>query len=1116
MSDGIGLQIVAAVPPAVVAGESNLFTIDVKHDGSRWPYAREEHVLHCIAGASPGLQVEALGTESMVLHRFGGTYGGITYKLTADGTQPSGRLIIKLLNSAGITLGTARLPIEVDTPAAPDLADFEEHEPPAEPLPPFSGHYVHVVTETEYVPSAKDELSRLLGQRLATSGVGLVLGSGSRLDNICAEAYVDALGGDPGARVVSFVEEVSEDPERWTQMVTPGRERRQRSCSIVAMAVVLFGEGSDASAASAAASALGHRVLTLPDAEASSAAAIADAIEAVVGELEDMVDTHQWPRPGLARQLSWRDLSSRLQRTGLIRNVIDLDPDDDGTLLAQVLQSSVPLGTDRAAIPFETVAWAKDRIDVPDLALAMELLVGLGNARVFSDLTSGHGHDALTAAAELAEMYIHDNEGRTLLYSWRAPTVPTRSGAPPLFVDGLPVIGRAMLWDYLWDLADGDIETLIVTGEKQSGKTFTLRLIRELVRSLGPEHRLISLRLTDARLSSFVAMLEPYLGPDRTESDDANAYVRIQRRLRDFVTDNPGVITWFAIDCAGQRTDAELSYLFPGLLGLAALPDVRLVLIDTDFVPGGEDRAVEVRLTPPDRNDVRAFLTAAYPKLDPAIHGEIVALADHGWEPLLDRIDALDDLEATDAASRPEQHVIDAGPDEAASSMDEAISGLGVVEQDARERRDALERLASEYNLADQGRRSQGRTARLEDVVERAIEQASAHPVSAEQLRALYEDLELRPGGRVVALAACVSLGAAAPFDLLASSLGEVPTDQEYAFALDILARLLDTGLWWQADDAVLTFMQQAETLQRRDARKVVELYRRNCGLPESATFDDLRLWSASGQTWRGVPRRMALFGSTQPETDAFRRYWLRRLADELGAQLAGHGWELVAGKGVGIGENAVASAVHAGGKATLLIGRRTEDAKRIDLPPYARIVGITASALLEHVKCAIAIGGREGTDAECNLALLDRVPVLLTDTRASGWPHEASARAVLIERGVPESLLAVLDDAPDDAAEYARRIVRLANCVRRTGIAKTLTRDEREALIRFLDGMTHDERTELFDSSGWPSRVDTGEFIDACEAGNTLDTLVGQLIAKFQGTPELDELLTALGYRTV
>jgi len=119
--DPIELEIVAAIPRKVLAGDVYDVTIDVKHDGGRWPYDREEQTLHCIAGGSPGMSVAPVGSESMVLHRFGGTYGPVTYQVVADGTTASCHLVVKLINSAGVTLGRVQLAdVVVEVPRVPD------------------------------------------------------------------------------------------------------------------------------------------------------------------------------------------------------------------------------------------------------------------------------------------------------------------------------------------------------------------------------------------------------------------------------------------------------------------------------------------------------------------------------------------------------------------------------------------------------------------------------------------------------------------------------------------------------------------------------------------------------------------------------------------------------------------------------------------------------------------------------------------------------------------------------------------------------------------------------------------------------------------------------------
>ncbi|MFJ2953164.1 FxSxx-COOH system tetratricopeptide repeat protein [Streptomyces sp. NPDC087270] len=102
-------------PRVAEAGRGYLVTVDLRStcDPDAWPYEQEEFAFGIALDGSPHLVCEALGHPSVVLHRFGGTYGPARFVVTA-GAEPGPALLrLSVFNAHGVPVRTAGLPVEV-------------------------------------------------------------------------------------------------------------------------------------------------------------------------------------------------------------------------------------------------------------------------------------------------------------------------------------------------------------------------------------------------------------------------------------------------------------------------------------------------------------------------------------------------------------------------------------------------------------------------------------------------------------------------------------------------------------------------------------------------------------------------------------------------------------------------------------------------------------------------------------------------------------------------------------------------------------------------------------------------------------------------------------------
>ncbi|MCX5360048.1 FxSxx-COOH system tetratricopeptide repeat protein [Streptomyces sp. NBC_00124] len=102
-------------PREAEAGRSYLVTVDLDGPSTAegWPYEEEEFDFGIALDGAPHFVCRALGEPSVVLHRFGGTYGPARFVVTAREALGPGSLWLTITNRWGTPVRTVELPSRV-------------------------------------------------------------------------------------------------------------------------------------------------------------------------------------------------------------------------------------------------------------------------------------------------------------------------------------------------------------------------------------------------------------------------------------------------------------------------------------------------------------------------------------------------------------------------------------------------------------------------------------------------------------------------------------------------------------------------------------------------------------------------------------------------------------------------------------------------------------------------------------------------------------------------------------------------------------------------------------------------------------------------------------------
>ncbi|MEV0753731.1 hypothetical protein [Streptosporangium sp. NPDC050280] len=111
----IQLEPLVSWPRTMTVGQEYLVTVDLRlaRPGDEWPYREEEFVFSCMLDGGERIAVESVDDISVILHRFGGTYGPARFVVTARGEAGDHRLRLSLSTQRGATVRTDMLPVRI-------------------------------------------------------------------------------------------------------------------------------------------------------------------------------------------------------------------------------------------------------------------------------------------------------------------------------------------------------------------------------------------------------------------------------------------------------------------------------------------------------------------------------------------------------------------------------------------------------------------------------------------------------------------------------------------------------------------------------------------------------------------------------------------------------------------------------------------------------------------------------------------------------------------------------------------------------------------------------------------------------------------------------------------
>ena len=111
----VRLRPIVSWPDEVEAGRSYLVTVDVElaDPADDWPYDQEEYAIGCMLEGRPGFAVDSIGDSTIVVHRFGGTYGPARFVAHAveSSSDDARALRLTLITAGGVPFRTLSLPV---------------------------------------------------------------------------------------------------------------------------------------------------------------------------------------------------------------------------------------------------------------------------------------------------------------------------------------------------------------------------------------------------------------------------------------------------------------------------------------------------------------------------------------------------------------------------------------------------------------------------------------------------------------------------------------------------------------------------------------------------------------------------------------------------------------------------------------------------------------------------------------------------------------------------------------------------------------------------------------------------------------------------------------------
>ncbi|GAA1860589.1 tetratricopeptide repeat protein [Actinomadura bangladeshensis] len=121
------LRPVVRWPERVEPGGSYRVTVDLETGGplDSWRYPQEEYAVGCVLDGGTGFAVESAGDTTLVVHRFGGTYGPVSFVARAL-DAPGDELRLTLLTQGGVPFQTIPLNVRRPVPATTGMLWTDE------------------------------------------------------------------------------------------------------------------------------------------------------------------------------------------------------------------------------------------------------------------------------------------------------------------------------------------------------------------------------------------------------------------------------------------------------------------------------------------------------------------------------------------------------------------------------------------------------------------------------------------------------------------------------------------------------------------------------------------------------------------------------------------------------------------------------------------------------------------------------------------------------------------------------------------------------------------------------------------------------------------------------